>query len=134
VVVAGYSFGAGIVPFAVNRLPPAERAQVVQLSLLGLGPRAPFEFHVSGWLGQVGVNVDPYADAPLVLPEFERIDLARVQCFYGEDEPDTLCRAPELAAAERIGTRGGHHFDGDYPALARRILDGLRRRSAEARP
>jgi type IV secretory pathway VirJ component len=128
VAVIGYSFGAGIVPFAVNRLPEDERARVMQLSLLGLGSRAPFQFRLAGWLPQVGVGVAPYGDAPLVLPELQRIDLAQVQCFYGEQEEDTLCRAPELAAAERIGTAGGHHFDGDYPALARRILDGLRRR------
>ena len=60
-----------------------------------------------------------------------RLDLARVQCFYGEEEEDTLCRAPELAAAERIGTRGGHHFDGDYAKLAQRILDGALRRSGQ---
>jgi type IV secretory pathway VirJ component len=132
VAVIGYSFGAAVVPFAVNRLPDAERARVAQISLLGLGSRAPFQFRLEGWLPQVGVDVDPYRDAPLVLPELQRIDPAKVQCFYGEDEEDTLCRAPELAAAERIGTTGGHHFDGDYPALARRILDGLRRRGGEA--
>jgi len=134
VAVIGYSFGAGIVPFAINRLPAAERTRVVQISLLGLGPRAPFEFRLSGWLGQVGVDVDPYRDAPLVLPELARIDPRRVQCFYGEEEKDTLCRAPELAAAEVIRTGGSHHFDGDYEALARRVLDGLRRRTEEPQP
>jgi type IV secretory pathway VirJ component len=123
-VLVGYSFGAGVLPFAVNRLPEAERARVVQVSLLGLGSRAAFEFHVGGWLG-AGSPEDP-----LALPEVQRLDAALVQCFYGEDEPDTLCRDPALAAAERIHTRGGHHFDGDYAALARRIADGARRRSA----
>jgi type IV secretory pathway VirJ component len=123
-VLIGYSFGAGILPFAYNRLPEAERSRVVQLSLLGLEPQVPFEFHVAGWIGAEG------ADARPVLPELERIPLARVQCFYGDDEPETLCRAPELRDAERIGTRGGHHFDGNYPALAERILEGARRRMA----
>ena len=129
VVLVGYSFGAGIVPFAVNRLPEAQRATVGQLSLLGLGERAPFEFRLSGWLDTLGG--DPYADAPLVLPELEHIDPAMIQCFYGEDETDSLCRSPALAGVERIVTAGGHHFDGDYPALARRILDGLRRRGGD---
>jgi len=56
----------------------------------------------------------------------------RLQCFYGEEEEDTLCRDPQLAAAEVIRTKGGHHFDEDYVALARRILDGARRRLAPA--
>jgi type IV secretory pathway VirJ component len=121
VLLIGYSFGAGILPFAVNRLPEPERASVVQLSLLGLEPTAAFEFHVSGWLGGAGKG-------PPVLPELLRIDPSLVQCVYGEQEESTLCRAPELAGAERIHTQGGHHFDGDYPALARKILAGAERR------
>jgi type IV secretory pathway VirJ component len=77
----------------------------------------------------LGVDVDPYQDAPLVLPELVRIDPALVQCVYGEEEKDTLCTAPELRGIERVRTAGGHHFDGDYAALAQRILDGLRKRA-----
>ena len=121
VLLVGYSFGAGILPFAVNRLPAAERAVVLRVSLLGLEPRAPFEIAVTGWLGGLSAN------APPVLPELVKLDLARVQCFYGEEEEEeeeeeTLCPDPALAQAEIIRTPGGHHFDGDYEALARRIL------------
>jgi type IV secretory pathway VirJ component len=122
VVLVGYSFGAGILPFAVNRLPPDVRARILQISLLGLEPRAVFEFHLQGWLGHES------AEDLSVLPELQRIDLGLLQCFYGEQEPETLCRAPELAGAERIATSGGHHFDGDYPSLARRIAEGAQRR------
>jgi len=128
VVLIGYSFGAGILPFAVNRLPEAERAQIVQVSLLGLASRAPFEFHVSGWLGS-----DSEED-PLVMPELARLPMGLVQCFYGADEDDTLCREPELAGAEVIGTSGGHHFDGDYQALARRIAEGAAKRLGTSTP
>ena len=127
-VLVGYSFGAGILPFAVNRLPEAERVQVLQVSLLGLASRAPFEFHVSGWLGS-GSREDP-----LVMPELERLPPSLLQCFYGAEEEDTVCRAPELAGAEVIGTLGGHHFDGDYTALARRIAEGAARRLAAPTP
>ena len=122
VLLVGYSFGAGILPFAVNRLPEAERAAVMRVSLLGLEARAPFEIAVTGWLGGLPAN------APPVLPELTKLDLSRVQCFYGEEEADpeeeekTLCPDPALAQAEIIRTRGGHHFDGNYEALARRIL------------
>jgi type IV secretory pathway VirJ component len=121
-VLIGYSFGAGILPFAVNRLPESERAAVVQLSLLGLEPRAAFEFHVSGWLGG-GAD-----DGSEVLPELARIDPALIQCVYGEQEENTLCRAAALARTERIRTTGGHHFDGNYEGLALKILAGAERR------
>ncbi len=124
-VLVGYSFGAGVLPFAVNRLPPDDRARVVEVALLGLEARAPFEIEVTGILGRA-----PSASAPLVAPEVQRLDPRLVQCFYGDEEPATLCRDPALAAAELVHTKGGHHFDGDYVALAERILAGARRRLA----
>jgi type IV secretory pathway VirJ component len=125
VLLVGYSFGAGILPATLNRLPDDVRAAVRQVSLLGLEPRAPFEVAVTGWLGGVPV------DAPPVLPELTRLDLARVQCFYGEEEELTLCPDPALEGAEIVRTSGGHHFDGDYEALARRILEGAERRAGD---
>ena len=123
VIALGYSFGAGILPFAVNRLPPAERLAVQQISLLALEAMAPFEFHVASWLGAADEDALP------VLPEIAKLDPARVQCFYGAEETDTACRAPEFDRTERIETAGGHHFDGDYAALAAKIMAGARVRS-----
>jgi type IV secretory pathway VirJ component len=123
VVLIGYSFGADILPFAYNRLPERVRGSVVQLSLLGLEAHAPFEIEVTGWLGHVD------QEAPSVLPELQRLDPARVQCVYGEEDEGSVCPAPELARAEIIETPGGHHFDADYAALAERILQGALRRA-----
>jgi type IV secretory pathway VirJ component len=123
-ILLGYSFGAGILPFAFNRLPPSERATIRQISLLGLEKFAPFEFHVTAWLGVGG-----HGDALPVLPEIAKLDPALVQCFYGTDEKDTACTAPEFDRAERIETSGGHHFDGDYAALAEKIMAGAKRRA-----
>jgi type IV secretory pathway VirJ component len=94
---------------------------VVQVSLLGLEPTALFEFKIEGWVRDVA--------GPPVLPELRRMPPSVLQCFYGEEEEDTLCRAPEMATAELIRTKGSHHFDGDYGPLAQDILDGLQRRA-----
>jgi type IV secretory pathway VirJ component len=126
-LVIGYSFGAGVLPFAVNRLPDAERKRVVLLSLLGLEPNAPFEIEVTGWLG---ASDD---EAPLVLPELTKLDPSRLQCVYGEEEEDSLCPAPELARAEILRFPGGHHFDEDYEKIADAILAGARRRQTSTR-
>ncbi len=122
VLLIGYSFGADVLPASYNRMSPATQSAVVEVSLLGLAEEALFEFHVSGWLGLTG------SDALPIAPEVARLDVAKVQCFYGEEEDDSLCRTPVLASAELIETKGGHHFDGDYQALARRIIDGYERR------
>ena len=58
VLLVGYSFGADVLPFAVNRLPEAERGKIRQISLLAPGTAADFEIHVSGWLGG-----SPHGDA-----------------------------------------------------------------------
>ena len=48
--------------------------------------------------------------------------------MFGTDEDDDACKDLVGGPVETIGIKGGHHFDGDYPALAKRIVDGLDRR------
>ena len=116
VILIGYSQGADVLPFVLNRLPAATRKQVRLTALLGLGTSATFEFHLSNWLsnGDEGLPIQP---------EVVRFGPLPVLCLYGEDEEDeSLC--PQLASAtlkvEKMA--GGHHFDGDYDTLARLIL------------
>ncbi len=52
VALVGYSFGADVMPFAYNLLPPSLRDHVVLISLLGLSKSADFEISVRGWLGE----------------------------------------------------------------------------------
>ena len=122
VMLVGYSFGADILPATYNALGEADRELVAQISLLGFSQSASFEISVADWLGASGA-----ADAP-TMADVTRIDPKLMQCFYGAEETDTAC--PQLVdrGAEVIKTTGGHHFDGDYTALAARILDGLVRR------
>jgi type IV secretory pathway VirJ component len=125
VALIGYSFGADVLPFAYNRLPPDLQDHVVQLSLLGFADRADFEITLTGWLGS------PPSDHALpVAPQLARIPPGMIQCFYGAEETDSACPALPKGA-EIIRTAGGHHFDGDYAGLARQILAGLRRRSGQ---
>ncbi len=118
----GYSFGADVMPFAYNRLPGDLRDKVSIVSLLGFARAADFQVRVTGWLG-----MPPSDKALQAKPEVDRLPASLVQCFYGEDEEDTLC--PTLAGThEVIRTSGGHHFGGGYDALEKRILDGWQKR------
>jgi type IV secretory pathway VirJ component len=116
VLLIGYSFGAEVLPFLMVRLPEDLRRRVRLMTLIGPGPTASFAFHVAEWLGRD----DP--DARPILPEIERLAGARILCLGGEDEKDSLCRKlrPDQAMSEVMP--GGHHFGGDYSALADRIL------------
>jgi type IV secretory pathway VirJ component len=117
VVLIGYSQGADVLPFAINRLPPATRALITHSVMLGLGQNASFEFHVGNWLS----DDDP--DALPIRPEAARLQPAKTLCIYGADEKSSLC--PQLApdSVEAYAMKGGHHFDGAYDELAKVILE-----------
>ncbi len=117
VILIGYSQGADVLPFAFNRLPARTRSSVRLTALLGLGQKASFEFHLSNWIG-------PSGDKPIA-PEAAKLAAARTLCIYGQDERDSLC--PQLAPAhvQAVPLVGGHHFGGEYGALAARILAAI---------
>ncbi|MGC8854625.1 MAG: virulence factor family protein [Halothiobacillaceae bacterium] len=122
VVLMGYSFGANILPFAYNRLPDATQKRVRMVTLLSPELATDFEVHLAGWLGQ---QASGEAAMP-ILPEASRIDPSRLVCVYGEQEAaTTLCTQPGLGAARLMRLPGGHHYDGDYEALARRLIQEL---------
>jgi type IV secretory pathway VirJ component len=114
VLLIGYSQGADVLPFAVNRLPPATRSLVQLTTLIGVGHKAAFEFHVTHWFGGGG-------GLP-IKPETDRLLAADTMCLYGADDDDSLCPTIGAAHARVVDLSGGHHFGGDYHELAELIL------------
>ena len=120
VLLVGYSFGADVLPFVVNRLPPDLRARVATVNLLGIDSNASFEIKIAGWVGQDDDS------GPQTRPELAAIAGVPILCIYGEGESDSIC--PGLPKATQhttvtlaeVGT--GHHFGGEYATLAERIL------------
>jgi type IV secretory pathway VirJ component len=123
VALIGYSFGADVLPFVYNRMPARERDKVKLIALLGFSKAADFEIHITGWLG-----LPPTAAALPEQPEISKIPPSLVQCFYGEDETDSMCSELAKLNMAVIHTPGGHHFGQDYQHLAQVILNGWRRR------
>jgi type IV secretory pathway VirJ component len=115
VLLIGYSQGADVLPFAVNRLPDATRSRVALAAVMGMSEHALFEFHLSGWISDDN-------SGPATLPEIQRIAGVPVLCIYGEDESDSLCPKLDPTRFNIVKLKGGHHFDGDYAGLARHIL------------
>ena len=115
VLLIGYSQGADVLPFAVNRLPEATRASVALVAILGMSEHALFEFHLSSWISDD-------TSGPPTMPEVNRISGPRVLCIYGQDEKDSLCPKLDAHKISVVKVKGGHHFDGNYAALAREIM------------
>ena len=114
VILIGFSQGADVLPFALNRLPERTRAMVKLTALLAPAQKASFEFKVSNWLG-------PSGDKP-VLPEAQKLQAAGTLCVHGKEEKQSLCPLLAPQHARVVTLPGSHHFDGDFPGLALRIL------------
>jgi type IV secretory pathway VirJ component len=115
-ILIGYSFGADVLPFVVNRLPEDIKARIDLVVLMGPSTSAQFEFHLSNWFEGASDGARP------TLPEAKMMKAKRVVCLFGKGEADSLCRSLDASVAQVIALPGGHHFDGDYPALAGTIL------------
>jgi type IV secretory pathway VirJ component len=115
-VLVGYSQGADVLPFVVNRLSPPMRARLAGAAAIGLSDKALFEFHVSNWISDSN-------DGLPVAPEVAKLAGLKMTCIYGKDERDSLC--PNLAGVQAVALPGGHHFNGDYAAVATAVLTGL---------
>ena len=115
VLLVGYSQGADVLPFAVNRLSAATRAHVALTALMGMSEHAVFEFHVSNWISNDN-------SGPATMPEVARMSGTPVLCIYGDGDNDSLCPKLDPGKVRIVKMKGGHHFDGDYAGLAREIL------------
>lgn len=120
VLLIGYSQGADVLPFAVNRLPDTSRARLALAAVMGMSEHALFEFHLSSWISDSSAG-------PATLPEINRITGVPVLCIYGADETDSLCPKLDPRKFNIVKLKGGHHFDGDYANLARQILAAANR-------
>ncbi|SFB27199.1 Type IV secretory pathway, VirJ component [Rhizobium sp. NFR07] len=123
VVLIGYSFGADILPAAYNMLPKATKRRVKQISLMALSPQVDYEVSVTGWLGMAGDG-----EGGKTVDDIVKIRSNLVQCIYGTDEDDDPCPTLKAKGVESVPIDGGHHFDEDYAALGKRILDSLQTR------
>jgi type IV secretory pathway VirJ component len=115
-LLIGYSQGADVMPFALNRLPAGTRQMVSLTTLLGVSDHAMFEFHLTNWIsaGREGLPVRP---------EIDKLQASEVLCIYGTDDDESSCSTIDPSHARVLELPGGHHFDGDYGRVASLILD-----------
>lgn len=120
-VLAGYSFGADVLPAFYNRLPRADQDQVDAILLLALARSGSYEIEVQGWLGKAGQEA-------ATGPELARLPATKVLCVFGKEEAnESGCTQPG-AVGENLELPGGHHYDENYPALAEKLLAAVEKR------
>ena len=119
VILVGYSQGADVLPFVVNRLPADVREQVVLTAMLALGRKADFQFRLSNWIKNSN-------DGLPIPPEVDKLLAGKFLCVYGSEEPETGCPVADTKTIQSVKLIGGHHFDGDNVGLGKRILNAAR--------
>ncbi|MEX5352606.1 AcvB/VirJ family lysyl-phosphatidylglycerol hydrolase [Pseudomonas juntendi] len=124
-VLTGYSFGADVLPAIYNRLPDEDKRRVDAVILLAFARSGSFEIEVEGWLGKEG------QEAPTG-PEMARLPASKVVCVYGVEEADESGCTDKTAVGEHVKLPGGHHFDENYPALAKRLIGEIETRQGKA--
>jgi len=119
VVLVGFSQGADVLPFIVNRLPAATLEHVSLATFLSLGKRADFEFKLTNWVSSSKAGMP-------IQPEVDRFPAGLGQCVYGVEDKDSLC--PKIDPNRMALTKfpGGHHFDGDNDKVAAAIIAAAR--------
>jgi type IV secretory pathway VirJ component len=123
-ILAGYSFGADVMPAVYNRLAAEDQNRIDGIILLAFARTGSFEIHVDGWLGTAGKEITTGA-------EMAKLPAEKVLCVYGIEEKDESGCTEATAVGEKLQLPGGHHFDENYPALAKRLIAAIDKRQGK---
>ena len=120
VVLAGYSYGADVLPIAYNRLAPDYRARVAAMVLIAPTRQTMLQVTLAERTGLITGDIS-------LAPEYAKLPIASVVCVYGHDEAaEAGCTLPELKNAVSIELPGGHHFDNNPKELGDRVIGALK--------
>ncbi|MBE0651632.1 MAG: virulence factor [Bacteroidales bacterium] len=117
-ILVGYSFGADVIPFVVNRLPEQLKNKLDMIVLLSPDAHADFEFHFASWFDRSSSEAYP------VLPELQRMQHINTLVFFGQQEKDHL--AFELPKEFKVVfVAGGHGYENNHAHISQVIVNTL---------
>jgi type IV secretory pathway VirJ component len=111
-ILAGYSFGACVVPFIANLLPAQLKESMDGVYSLSPDETADFEIHISDMLN-LGTSDANYK----VTDEIKRIRQLHPVCIFGIEESAATRAHFGEAGAKIITVPGNHHYN-DNPSVA----------------
>ena len=115
-VLVGYSFGADVLPFIIQKLPYSIRSKIRSTILISPSTTTDFEIHVTDIFGySTKRNMD-------VVSEINKLADEKVVTIFGDDEEDFPVNRITLNKYTNIVLPGGHHFKGETSILAHTIL------------
>lgn len=112
-VFIGYSFGAGTLPFALNRLPINLQEKITSVFLIAPPAKADFEFFFKSWRNKASDK------AKAVAPEIQTLS-KKVPVLYLHGADDYIGARDGVSTHENlriVSLEGGHTFDKNYAPL-----------------
>lgn len=119
-VLIGYSFGADVMPFIVNRLSPALKARLLTVMLLSPSSSTDFEVH---WSDFFGANKRRSMD---VVSEMNKMQLQKTITIIGVEETHFPVKDIKLKNYTNENLPGGHDFDGNAEEVAKAVTKYFR--------
>jgi type IV secretory pathway VirJ component len=113
VVLIGYSMGAEILPFAVNRMNEQHTKKIQNIILIGPWQRATFKVKLADYLYETNEGEEIY-------PELLKVKHINTYIVCDDNEY-ALCLKPIDGIVDHDLLPGGHHFGGDYGSLSKLI-------------
>jgi type IV secretory pathway VirJ component len=119
ILLLGYSFGADVAPFMLNRFSSALSARIGHVFLLSPSTKTDFEIHV---LQMLGWGRDAGQSVPTEINKTSK----PVTIIVGDDENEFPFSQLAIRNRQIVRMPGGHHYDGNIDALTRQILSQAR--------
>ena len=117
-ILIGYSFGAGTLPFAINRLSGDLISRIDRVVLLAPPEDADFKFYFRSWINRA--SKDAYRTAPEIAM---LAGVASVLYLRGRsDYPGPWSELEGVDGIECVELYGGHDFNKSYDQLVKLII------------
>jgi len=113
IILAGYSFGADVLPFIANKLSSGLKKKIISIVLLSPSTSTDFEIH---WLDIFGGSKKRSMN---VVTEINRISNIQTAAIFGSDETDFPVNDIHLKNFNYEYLPGGHHFDGNITEVVK---------------
>lgn len=115
IVFIGYSFGADVLPFVLNRLPKNISDEIDVSFIMASSGSTDFEIH---WLDMLGSGRKRGMD---VVSEINKIQNEKIVIITGSDDKNLDIKQISLNKYTHVVLPGGHHFDNDIEEIVQQI-------------